>query len=57
MLMISIVIQGSGYIRGFNDISVCLLGGRLLLLLLLGRLAALKWHGGRRWMMPGKACM
>jgi hypothetical protein len=55
--MISIVLQGSGAGRGIDGVLsnlILLLGGLLLLILLLGQLAALKWQGGRRWMMLWK---
>ena len=58
ILLVRILLQGSGYISGFDDLAVLLLlRGRLLLLLLLGRLAAVEWLGGRRRMMLGKDCV
>ena len=55
--MINKVLQGSGASRRIDGVLsniILLLGGLILLILLLGQLAALKWQGGRRWMMLGK---
>ena len=55
--MINIVLQGSGAGRRIDGVLsdiILLLGGLIILILLLGQLAALKWQGGRRCMMLGK---